>query len=136
MLVVRRPERLSAENRTIVFYSITCNNSTLFGGYAIVAVTGVNGSPTCGATQTIDYMDIVKNKEALDLSLEELMHPRLEKVSDLERRVRVPGSGFFFGSLIEELGKRNLDTKVIGCDLLNEPQEEAERIAGLLKLQR
>ena len=102
--------------------------------YTILGVIGINGSPTCGVTRTMDYLYIAKNHKSLGISLEDLEKPRLEKVRDIEAKVQFDGPGFFFGPLMEELKKREMDIKVIGYEPWSEPKEEAERIAGLLNL--
>ena len=58
----------------------------------------------------------------------------MEKINDLEQKVRNDGSGFFFGPIIEELNRRKIDIKVIGTDPWSKPQEEVGELAGLLNL--
>jgi hypothetical protein len=101
-------------------------------GYTIIGILGVNGSPTCGVTKTLNYIDMAKNKNKLDITLQDLMNPQLEKMIEIEQKARINGSGFFFSALIDELKRRKLDLTVEGIDLLSKPQEEVERIADLL----
>lgn len=104
----------------------------LMEGYTIIGILGVNGSPTCGVTKTINYIDMAKNKNKLDITLQDLMNPQLEKMIEIEQKARINGSGSFFSSLIGELKKRKVDLKVEGIDLLSKPQKEVARIADLL----
>jgi len=103
-------------------------------GYEIIGILGVNGSPTCGVNLTMNYVNIVKNKKHLALTLEDLIHPQLEKMINLETKVRINGSGYFFNHIIKELRKRKLDIKVLGIDPLLKPEVEVEKIAGILNL--
>ena len=103
-------------------------------GYEIVGVVGVNDSPTCGVTKTLDLLDIAKNQEALGISFEDLKYPNLERYKHIIQAVQTDGSGFFLGSIMEELKKRNMDIKAIGFEPWSEHKEEAERIAGFFNL--
>jgi predicted secreted protein len=103
-------------------------------GYTILGILGVNGSPTCGVTKTINYVEIAKNMNRLDITLHDLMNPQLEKMIEIEHKTRINEPGNFFGPLIDELKRRKVDLKVEGVELSSKPQKEVERIEGLLDM--
>lgn len=103
-------------------------------GYIILGILGVNGSPTCGVTKTINYVEITKNMNKLDITPQDIMNPQLDKMIEIEHKSRINEPGNFFSPLIDELKRGELDLKVEGIELSSEPQKEVERIAGLLNL--
>lgn len=103
-------------------------------GYAILGIIGVNGSPTCGVTKTINYLEIVKNMAKLDITPQDIINPKLEKTIEIEFKSRINHSGIFFNSLISELNRKKLDLKIEGVEYSSDPKKEAARIANLLHL--
>jgi len=103
-------------------------------GYTIVGIVGVDDSPTCGVSKTVDIMEIVKNKQTFGISLEDAENPHIEKFKHILQTARNSGSGSFLGSIMGELRKRQMAIKAVGFDPWSEPQEEADRIADLLNL--
>ncbi len=96
-------------------------------GYTIAGVVGMNDSPTCGVTKTLDFIEFTR------------LLSMVEETGDTPRQIiqktLMDGSSYFIGSLIQEAGKREIPLKVIGYEPWNEkPHQEAERIAGLLNL--
>ena len=97
-------------------------------GYTILGVVGVNDSPTCGVTKTLDFVEFIR---------------RLAIARDVENPVKqiiqdtlIDGTSFFMGNIMTELRARRMDVKVIGFEpWAASPKEEAERIANLLNLQ-
>jgi predicted secreted protein len=107
--------------------------------YTIIGILGVNCSPTCGVTKTMDHMDIAKNKDKFGITLQDLMNPQLEKMIEIAQKTSINGSGFFFSCIMKELNRRKMDIRVIGVDIdstdsWSKPQKEVGRIAGLLNL--
>jgi predicted secreted protein len=103
-------------------------------GYTIVGIIGVDDSPTCGVSRTVDIMGIVKNMQALGISLEDAENPHIEKFRHILQTVRDSGSGSFLGSIMGELKKRHMALNVVGFDPWSDFQEETDRIADLLNL--
>ncbi len=101
-------------------------------GYAVLGIIGVNGSPTCGVTKTINYLKIVKNMDKLDITPQDIINPKLEKTTEIEYKSRINESGIFFSPLISELKRKKLNLKIEGVEYSSDPQEEAARIADLL----
>ena len=84
-------------------------------GYCVETVVGVDGSPTCGVTRTLDI------RKAFDM----LAHIEVESVSvgqmnSLIRQCALPGRGLFTSHLKRELKKRQLDIPFHAHDLLAE----------------
>ena len=101
-------------------------------GYTILGIFGVNGSPTCGVTKTINYLEIAKNMNKLDITPQDIMNPQLDKMIEIEHKTRINKPGNFFGPLIDELKRRKVELKVEGIELSSKPQKEVERIADLM----
>ena len=97
-------------------------------GYTLIGVVGMNDSPTCGVTKTLDLIEFIKllaTAEETGNSPKHIIQQTLEE-----------GTSYFIGNIIEESNKRGLDIKVVGYEPWAESQkEEAERVAKLLDLQ-
>jgi predicted secreted protein len=97
-------------------------------GYTILGVVGMNDSPTCGVTKTLDFIEYTRR---LVLSKDTGSTPK-----QIIQETLVDGTSFFIGNIMKELEKRGLDVKVIGFEPWTEShKEEAERIASLLNLE-
>jgi len=103
-------------------------------GYSIVGIVGVNDSPTCGVTRTLNLLDIIKKLKSLNITLEVAENPHIDQNKYFVPAMQIDGSGAFLGSLMNELGKRRIDIKTVGLEPWAEPGKEAERIGGLLNL--
>jgi hypothetical protein len=103
-------------------------------GYTIFGILGVNGSPTCGVTKTINYVEIAKNMKKLDIEPQDIINPQLEKIIEIENKTRIDGPGNFFNPLIDELKRNKVNIRVEGIELASDPKKEVERIANLLSL--
>lgn len=96
-------------------------------GYTIVGVVGMNDSPTCGVTKTLDFIEFTR---LLALSEETGDTPR-----QIIQKTLMDGSSYFIGNLMKEARRRGIPLDVIGYEPWNgDPKKEAQRIAGLLKL--
>ncbi len=97
-------------------------------GYTILGVVGMNDSPTCGVTKTLDLIEYTRR---LVISKDTGSTPK-----QIIQETLMDGTSFFIGSLMKEMEKRGLDVKVIGFEPWAESKkEEAERIASLLNLE-
>ena len=103
-------------------------------GFEVVGVVMANDSPTCGVTKTIDLFDVLKQARTFGMTLDDLENPRIEKIKPFTQFMLVDGSGAFGGAIVGELRKRQMDIPVIGWDLWEKPEEEATRIAELLRI--
>ncbi len=97
-------------------------------GYTVVGVVGMNDSPTCGVTKTMDIIDFTRRL----VTAEETGNTPKQIIQE----TLIDGASFFIGNIMKELEEREMDVKVVGFEPWTEsPQEEAERIATLLNLQ-
>lgn len=96
-------------------------------GYTIVGVVGMNDSPTCGVTKTIDFIEFTRR---LAVAEETGNTPK-----QIIQQTLVDGTSFFIGSLKKQSEKRGLSLKVVGFEPWTESQKnEAKRIAKVLDL--
>ena len=103
--------------------------------YTVMGVIGVDDSPSCGVTKTLDIMGIARNQKALGISLDDVENPQLDKMKTILESGLVDGPGYFLGPIMEQLQKRSIDIPVIGFDPWAEPDQEVERIANTLGLE-
>lgn len=90
----------------------------LAAGYSVEAVIGVDGSPSCGITRTVDIAGAVRDIATTD--------PERVTVGDqnaLVRRHLAAGQGLFVEALQRELGRRRLRVPLIAHDLIAELDE-------------
>lgn len=97
-------------------------------GYTLIGVVGMNDSPTCGVTKTLDLVEFTR---LLATAEETGNTPKY-----IIRKTLEEGTSYFIGKIIKESKKRGIDIKVVGYEPWAESQkEEAERVAKLLGLQ-
>lgn len=96
-------------------------------GYSIAGVVGMNDSPTCGVTKTLDFIEFTR---LLTLAEETGHTPK-----DIIQQTLVEGTSYFMGSMMKESRKRGIEVKWVGYEPWTEdPQKEAGRIATLLNI--
>lgn len=84
-------------------------------GIAVVAVVGVDGSPSCGVDITIDpapCVDEIARTPAAEVTV--------DRQNALIRRQARSGRGLFVAALRRELSGRRLEVPIVGHDLLGE----------------
>jgi predicted secreted protein len=96
-------------------------------GYSVLGVVGMNDSPTCGVTKTLDFAEMIR-RMIIERHEE---NPMKQIIQD----TLVDGPSAFVGSIVSELRKRRIDLRVVGF----EPwavslKDESERVARQLDL--
>jgi predicted secreted protein len=84
-------------------------------GHAVIAVVGIDGSPSCGVATTLDAPRAVARLARVDLGR--------FTVAEMNRIVRdevVAGSGMFVAALRRELARRGLAVPFVAHDLIAE----------------
>ncbi len=100
--------------------------------YHLLAIIAMNDSPTCGATKTIHLLESIGKYKAAGVSLEDLLHPRLEQMQVVMPNVIEDGSGYFMRSLKKALEQEKLSTPILGFDPWQDPGAETQRIMQAL----
>jgi predicted secreted protein len=102
-------------------------NDFLKAGYLIAGIIGINDSPTCGVTKSLDLMELIRRMaiaRSSAIPLKKIIQDTL-----------IDGRSYFMGSIISELNTRRMDIKVVGFEPWNDSQEnEARRVAKKLNL--
>ncbi|HTP29193.1 MAG TPA: hypothetical protein VMK12_26465 [Anaeromyxobacteraceae bacterium] len=104
-------------------------------GYEIVGLIGVDDSPTCGVTKTLNLLRIVNNHKALGITLNDFETPRFERLAPAMPKMQETGSGAFVGAILAGLKKRGLNIKTTGFDPWLDAFDEVRRIAAFLNLE-
>lgn len=104
-------------------------------GYSVLGMIGVDDSPSCGVTKTLDMMKIAREQRSLGITLDDVANPRLDKMKPIIDAGMVGGSGSFMGPILEQLKRRSLDIPAVGFDPWARSDQEAQRIAGSLGLE-
>jgi hypothetical protein len=92
-------------------------------GIAVVAVVGVDASPSCGVDTTLDAaacLDELARTPAASLTVE-------QQRALVRRQVR-SGQGLFVAALRRELARRRLEVPFVGHDLLAELAGDASNV--------
>lgn len=98
--------------------------------YTICGVVGINDSPTCGVTKTVDMVKYMRSM-ATAIYKGDPVDPIQKNLEAL-----IDGESFFMGNLIKEMKKRHLAIKAIGYEpWAKSLKTESERVATLLNLQ-
>jgi predicted secreted protein len=90
-------------------------NDYLANGFSVVAIAGIDGSPSCGVNKTLDFQrsfDLVANADIQSITVEQM--------NAIIRRCLADGKGMFTTMLQEELGKRHLNVPFLAHDLVAE----------------
>jgi predicted secreted protein len=107
--------------------SVDAINQFLNAGCTVTGIIGMNDSPTCGVTKSLDFTELVKR-----MAIERNSAISLKKII---QDALIDAPSYFMGSIIDELKKRGMDIQVIGFEPWRDSQEnEARRIATELKL--
>ncbi len=92
-------------------------------GYEVVAVVGIDGSPSCGVRTTLPLARSVETlagleRDGLDAA----------RINAVVAGLAGPGEGIFLGQLRRGLARRGLQVPVIGYDLIAELRGEARPV--------
>jgi predicted secreted protein len=94
----------------------------------VLGVIGVNDSPTCGVTRTVDIVEYVRRVVAAGT-------PDDAKMREILQDTLRDGTSYSVGGIMKELSGRKLDIRVVGFEPWAEsPRDEAERVVSLLGL--
>jgi predicted secreted protein len=97
-------------------------------GYTLTGVIGVNDSPTCGVTRTMDIVEFIR-RLVTDASSDSSQIPQLIQ------QTLVEGTSYFVGAIMNELRRRGMDVKVVGFEpWVDSPESETQRVLKLLDL--
>ncbi len=86
------------------------------GGYELVGVVGISGSPLCGINRTLDLRrsaEFIASKRLDDLERKSL------NAEGIQAAV-IKGRGFLMQAIAEQMAKRNLDVTFYEYDLMTE----------------
>jgi predicted secreted protein len=84
-------------------------------GHEVVAVVGVDGSPSCGVARTLDIPAAVDRLARVDRR-----GPTSDAVNAVVRDTLVPGPGLFTEQVRRALRRRRIDVPYLAHDLLGE----------------
>ncbi|TKJ23082.1 MAG: hypothetical protein CEE43_05030 [Promethearchaeota archaeon Loki_b32] len=102
-------------------------------GYTILGIIATNDSPTCGYTQTINFLEIISKFKELDIK-GEFENPTLEKMKIIIPRLCENGSGYFMSEMAKQIKRRELKVDIIGFNIWNNLAEEIEVVLNKLNL--
>ena len=99
----------------------------LNAGCEIAGIIGMNDSPTCGVTKSLDLMEVIRRiaiERNSSITLKNIIQDTL-----------IDDQSYFMGSIIAEIRKRRMGIKVVGFEPWCDSQEtETIRIAKELQL--
>jgi uncharacterized protein YbbK (DUF523 family) len=84
-------------------------------GFSVVGVVGVDGSPSCGVSTTLDVRAALRDLAATDPAT-----ITVDAQNALVRKHVVPGSGLFIAQLRRMLGRRGVTVPFVAHDLIRE----------------
>lgn len=94
-------------------------------GYTVVRVVGIDGSPSCGVSTTLDM------KQSFDrLARMEVESVTVDSMNDLINQCLVPGRGLFTRLLQEQLARRGISVVFTAHDLIAELDGQADSSAA------
>jgi uncharacterized protein YbbK (DUF523 family) len=101
----------------------------LVSGYSVVALVGIDGSPSCGVNVT---MELGQSYELVaDMMVEAIT---VEQMNALVRQCQSDGQGLFTAALRKELAKRHIEIPHYAHDLFTELEGKTSRVAEELSL--
>jgi predicted secreted protein len=106
----------------------------LNSGYSILGMITTNDSPTCGITKTMNLLELSSKYKELGIKNGFFENPSLDNMKKLIPNLCENGSGYFTSELKEQIDKNNLDIKIIGYDIWNNPSEETKKVINNLGL--
>ncbi len=101
-------------------------NDYLVSGYSVIGVVGIDGSPSCGVNNTLDFERSFELTASMDVK-----SVTVEQMNAIIRQSLTQGSGLFAAALQKELKKRHMDIPYHAHDLIAEIDGETSS-AGTL----
>ncbi len=102
-------------------------------GYTILGIITSNDSPTCGYTQTINFLKNISKFKEFDLK-NEFENPTLKKMKTIIPSLCENGSGYFMSEIVKEIKRRELKVDIIGFNIWNNLAEEIEEVLSKLNI--
>lgn len=103
-------------------------------GYTIGAVIGMDDSPSCGVTRSVDFLSAAQKCVEIGYCLDDMQYPDFETMKSLYPALITTGTGIFMDAIREQIQRRQLDIKMLGFDPWQEAESvEIERIKGSLQ---
>lgn len=84
-------------------------------GIEVAAIVGIDGSPSCGVSQTLAIRDAAEGWSAIAVA-----EASAERLNEVIRQTLVPGTGIFIRQIERALIRRRLKVPFIGHSLLDE----------------
>jgi len=103
-------------------------------GYEVVGVVGVDASPTCGVSESLDLIEVVAQLENVDVTPEAMAKPDFDDMGRLTLASTIKKPGYFMGGIARGLRKRNLNIPMAGVHPWKDAKAEARRISEALGL--
>jgi hypothetical protein len=92
-------------------------------GYSVVALIGIDGSPSCGVNKTLCI------SKAIDLLADlDIQNVTLKDANDVIYKCILDGKGLFTTVITKELRRRNLEIPFLAHDLIKELEGKESRI--------
>lgn len=104
----------------------------ILNGYRIVSIVGMNDSPTCGVTKTMNLLNSIFHYRESKIELKDFESPNIEKMKNLIPRMLIEGQGIFMKELISKIRKKRFDILIVGFDPWLDIEKEANRIRDLI----
>lgn len=92
-------------------------------GCSVVAVVGIDGSPSCGVTRTMSLKRAFRELCSLDVET-----ATSDDMNAIVQSCQADGSGLFVGLLRRELKKRGVNASFLGHDLMTELQGRTSNV--------
>ena len=90
-------------------------NDYLASGYSVIGVVGIDGSPSCGVSTTLDIEKSFEMTASLDVET-----VTVDQMNTIIRQCLIDGRGLFTAILQKELKKRRIDIPFRAHDLIAE----------------
>jgi len=103
----------------------------ILNGYKIIGIIGMNDSPTCGVTNTINLLNSIFHYREFKIELKDFQSPNIEKMKKIIPKMLIEGQGIFMKELISKIRKKKSDILIIGFDPWLDIEKEAKRIKDL-----
>ncbi len=104
-------------------------NDYLVSGYSVIGVIGIDGSPSCGVNNTLDFKRSFELTASMDVK-----SVTVEQMNTIIRQSLTEGRGLFAAALQKELKKRHIDLPYHAHDLIAEINGKTSSAGTLLSL--
>ncbi len=97
-------------------------------GYKILSIIGMNDSPTCGVTKTIDMLELAGRLKQLGFTHDDLAAPHIDRMRKAMQSVLMDGQGCFMKELTRKLDQEGIIVPILGFDAWADISSEADRV--------